>query len=245
MSIRYLGLARVKGDEDVAISLSSIRDELMPGLLAVGRKNRMRIVSYVEFETDNLVIKAEVGEPGSWVVMKIARSEVDDGKHIEKLREFLMMCGSKGSTPVTQSQALAEYQKLAQQQLGGISPYSQGLSSADWNGYGQDLARIVRKAIGDNLYKGEMGPIPEKVVPEVTVRELTKEELKERVARKLDLEEVKATTAAEVVNHARWRQIMDEVFKDDDNGGDHAKRTQEGSNGGRKRGNGTGGQDAG
>ena len=231
MSIRYLGLARVKGDEDVAISLSSIRDELLPGLLAVGRKNRMRVESYVEFETDVLVIKAEVGEPGSWVVMKIARSEVEDGKHIEKLREFLMMCGSKGSTPVTQSQALAEYQKLAQQQLGGISPYSQGLSSADWNGYGQDLARIVRKAMADNQYKAEFepNPVPQVSVPQISARELTKEELKERVARKLDLEEVKATTAAEVVNHARWRQIMDEVFKDKPKGEDDGKAQEDGT----------------
>ena len=98
--------------------------------------------------------------------------------------------------------------------------------------------------VSSKFYKQELGPIPEKVVPEVTARELTKEELKERVARKLDLEEVRATTAAEVVNHARWRQVMDEVFKDDDKGGDHAKRTQAGSNGGRKRGNGTGGDDA-
>jgi hypothetical protein len=85
-----------------------------------------------------------------------------------------------------------------------------------------------------------------KPVPTITAKELTKEELKERVERRLDLDEAKAMTPIDALNHARWRQVMDEVFKEDDNkGDDHAKRTEAGSNGGRKRGNGTGGSDAG
>jgi hypothetical protein len=81
---------------------------------------------------------------------------------------------------------------------------------------------------------------------EITAKKLTKEDLKERVARKLDLDEAKIATPVDALNHARWRGIMEEVFKDDGNkGGDDAERTQEGGNGGRKRRNGSGGDDAG
>jgi hypothetical protein len=81
----------------------------------------------------------------------------------------LAMCGSKGSTPVTNSEAaeMAQYRQIAQQQ------------PADWYGYTKDLTALVR-GVQDNQYKGEMGPIPEKVVPQVIARELTKEELRRR-----------------------------------------------------------------
>jgi hypothetical protein len=258
MSIRYLGLARIKGEEDetMAISLTSIQNELLPGLRNVyGRKSGLRIESYVEFESDSLVIKAEV-EPGGWTVMKITRHLIEDGKHIAMLRNFLesVMCGSKGSVPMSSKQAaeLARYQQLAQQQFGqGLNavspynqgfPYSQGLSGYN-QGLGESFAALKRQVIGDNLYKEEFAA-PQTSVPQITAKELTKEELKERLARKLDLAEAGATDPVEVINLGRWRQIMEETFKDDDKGGDHAKRTEAGSNGGRKRGDGAGGDDA-
>ena len=207
----------------MAISLTSIQNELLPGLAEVGRRKGIRIESYVEFMTDTVVVRA--GEPGNYKMMTISRREIEDNEHITKLRIFMefLMCASKGSTPVTQPSDLAKYQQLAQQKS----------NPADWNGYGSGLMALVRKA--------------EKPVPEITARELTKEELRERVERKLDLSEVEASgRPVELINLGRWRQVMDEVFKeDDDKGGDDAKRTEEaGSNGGRKRGDGTGGDDA-
>lgn len=88
-----------------------------------------RIESYVEFNTDALVIRA--GEPGNWTEMKISRYEIEDGKHLARLRFFVesLMCGSKGSAPVAKP--------------------------ADWNGYSQDLDALVRKAMEDNQYKAE------------------------------------------------------------------------------------------
>ena len=94
--------------------------------------------------------------------------------------------------------------------------------------------------IGDNLYKGELGPIPEKVVPEITARELTKEELKERVARKLDLTEAHAIDPVELVSVGRWRQVMDEVFKDEPKGEDDGKAQEDGAVSDRR---GSGGED--
>lgn len=128
------------------------------------------------------------------------------------------MCGSKGSYPISEAAQLAQYQRLVQQQ------------PADWNGYGEDLKALVRKAT--------------EVVPQVTARELTKEELRERVERKLDLSEAAATDPVELINLGRWRQIMDEVFKDDNKGGEDGKRTQEGKHGCERRSDG-GGDDAG
>ena len=74
-----------------------------------------------------------------------------------------------------------------------------------------------------NLYKQEFTPPSPSV--EVTARELTKEELRERLTRKLDLEETKLTDPVDILNNGRWRQVMDEVFKDDNKGGNDAKRT--------------------
>lgn len=228
MPIRYLGLARLKTEgETLAISLSSLRDELLPGLQnAVG--GGIRIDSYVEFGSDHLVIMARWGDNRK--KLKISRYEIEDRKDISaKLRDFVesVMCGSKGSTPtVSQRQAteLAMYQQLAEQQS-GISPYNQGLADS--------FAALKRQVIGDNLYKGELGPIPEKVVPEITARELTKEELKERVARKLDLTEAHAIDPVELVSVGRWRQVMDEVFKDEPKGEDDGKAQEDGTVSGR------------
>jgi hypothetical protein len=144
----------------------------------------------------------------------------------------LEMCASKGSIPVitqTQAEQLAAYRRLA-----ALQSTQSGLAES---------YAFARQAIADNLFKQEFVPSPP---VEVTARELTKEELRARVERKLDLDEAKITTAAEMVSHGRWRRIVDEVFKEDGNkGGDDAERTQEGGNGGRKRGNGGGGDDAG
>jgi len=229
MPIRYLGLARLKTEgETLAISLSSIQAELLPGLQSVvGRsKSEWRIDSYVEFNTDVLVIMARRGDDRK--MLKLARSVIEDNRHLPMLRDFVeeLMCGSKGSVPVTQAQTAEQmrYQQLIANQ-----------QPADWNGYGSDLAALVRRAIGENQYKGELGPIPEKAAPQITAKELTKEELQEKVARKLDLEEAKAVDPVELLSLGRWRAVMDEVFKDDNKGGeDGGKEEEDGavSNGG-------------
>src|SRR6476620_3125193 len=146
MPIRYLGLARLKTEgETLAISLSSIQAELLPGLQSVvGRsKSEWRIDSYVEFNTDVLVIMARRGDDRK--MLKLARSVIEDNRHLPMLRDFVeeLMCGSKGSVPVTQAQTAEQmrYQQLIANQ-----------QPADWNGYGSDLAALVRRAIGENQY---------------------------------------------------------------------------------------------
>ena len=158
MAFTYLGLARMP------TSLGSIRDELMPGLLAIGRKKQMQIESYVEFNRDVLVVKA--GEPGNWTTLEISRYEIEDGKHIAKLQAFMegLMCASKGSVPVT-------------------SPQSSALANA---------YQTTLSAVQDNMYKQAFGsgansvqqvaPVPKAHEPEPTV-----EDLKRRHERKLDL----------------------------------------------------------
>lgn len=214
--------------------------ELRHGLEEVGRRLGVRIRTYADFATDMLVVKAEV-EPGKWTGMKISRRAIEDGEYITMLRMFVeeLMCASKGSTPVVSPTELARYQQLAAQQQAG-----------SYNQYLGDMAlgyQLTRQAVQDNQYKQEFKEFVPEPTPEITAKELTKEELRARVERKLDLDEAKITTAAEMVSHGRWRRVMDEVFKEDGNkGGDDAERKEEaGSDGGRKRGDGTGGHDAG
>jgi hypothetical protein len=141
------------------------------------RRLGIQIESYVEFNTDMLTIRA--GD----TFTRISRCEMEDGKHIAKLRDFveMLMCGSKGSTPVTSPRTATEqamYQALAQQQSAPRSIIRASLIGT----VQQDLA-LVRKAVDDNQYR-QAWAIPEKVVPKIEARELTKEELRARLERK-------------------------------------------------------------
>lgn len=83
----------------MAISLTSLRNELLPGLDEIEARIGQPIVAYQAFDRDVLVIRA--GEN----TLEIARSEIEDNRHLAKLRFFLetLMCnkvaGSVGPPP--------------------------------------------------------------------------------------------------------------------------------------------------
>ena len=149
---------------------SCTKFDFLSGLTALGRRRGLEIEGYADYMTDTWTIRGR--EPsGNWTQMKISRYEVEDNEHIAKLQDFMemLMCATKGSTPVTQPSDLAKYQQLVQQQ------------PADWNGY--------QRAINNNLYKGEYAPNPVSQVtgPKIAMREPTVEDFKKRMERKLDL----------------------------------------------------------
>ena len=67
----------------MATSLGKLRDELLPGLATIEAAYGVPIVAYQEFNRDVLVIRA--GD----AILEIARSEIEDNRHLPKLRFFL------------------------------------------------------------------------------------------------------------------------------------------------------------
>ena len=85
----------------MAISLANLRDELYPGLAEVSGRISQRIVAYQEFDRDVLVIRA--GEGWNKITLEITRAEVEDGRHLPKLKSFLemLMCAKVAGTTVS------------------------------------------------------------------------------------------------------------------------------------------------
>ena len=126
----------------MAISLTSLRNELLPGLDAIeraGRQYGQNIVAYQAFERDVLVLKA--GDQ----TLEIARSELEDRRHIPRLRAFLekLMCV-----------------KVA----GNVAPPPQVPSAIENQFY--DAFALTRAATRDNQFLAEMtGPYNASVMP--------------------------------------------------------------------------------
>jgi hypothetical protein len=100
--MRYLGLAR---ERPMAISLASLRDELYPGLAEVANRTGRRFAVCQEFNRDVLVIKT--GDQ----TLEIARSEIEDNRHIPKLKSFLeqlMCCKVAGNVTTVPPPPLAQ-----------------------------------------------------------------------------------------------------------------------------------------
>jgi hypothetical protein len=126
------------------ITLTHIRNELFPGLAAIGRESGYRIDTYRDFLRDVVMVSARRGEETA--TLEITAQEMENGKYIKKLANLmeLLMCSKSSGVPVTVTQAqLAMQQKMREvladnmyrEEFGSFG-YGGGADAFGWPGQG-------------------------------------------------------------------------------------------------------------